>query len=78
LIDQRPYLVSLPIQSLVPNIQNLVYLLALLNVGCKEPIIPPIYVPLIENVFFVLDPIDHILVLVMGHRECSYNVASYV
>jgi hypothetical protein len=43
-------LVSLPIQSPVLNIQNLVYPLALPNVACRKPVVPPISVPFIENV----------------------------
>ncbi len=38
--DHRSYLVSIPIQSLVLNIQILVYSLALQNVACREPFIP--------------------------------------
>jgi hypothetical protein len=48
--DRRPYLLSLPIQSLIPNVQILVYPLALSNLTCRELIIPPISVPFIGNV----------------------------
>jgi len=48
--DHKPYLISLPIQSLFPNVQILVYLLALSNLACRESIIPPISIPFIGNV----------------------------
>ncbi len=52
LTNHRPYLVSTPIQNLVPNIQILVYSSTLPNVACKELIIPPRQpvVLIIENV----------------------------
>jgi len=50
LIDHKPYLVSIPIQSPVLNIQNLVYFLALPNEACRKPIIPPIFIPFTRNV----------------------------
>jgi hypothetical protein len=43
-------LVSLPIQSRVLNIQNPVYPLALPNVACRKPVVPPISVPFTKNV----------------------------
>ncbi len=50
LTNHRPYLVSLPIQSLILNIQNLVYPSTLPNVTCKKLIIPPIFGPFTGNV----------------------------
>ncbi len=41
---------STHVQSLVLNVQNLIYPLALLDVFHKKIIIPPIYISLIENV----------------------------
>ncbi len=49
-MNHRPYLVSLIFQSLIPNIQNLIYPSTLPNVACKELVIPPISVPFTENV----------------------------
>jgi hypothetical protein len=49
LMDYRPYLVSLPIQNLVPNIQNLVYFSTPPNVTCRKRFIPHVSIPLIEN-----------------------------
>jgi hypothetical protein len=48
--DHKPYLVALPIQNLVPNVWNLIYLSALPNVACRKPIIPLVFVPLTINV----------------------------
>jgi hypothetical protein len=49
-MDHKPYLISLPIQSLISNIQNSVYSLTLPNVTCRKPIIPHVSIPLIKNV----------------------------
>ncbi len=37
--DHKPYSISLLVQSLILNVQNSVYFLALPNVACREPII---------------------------------------
>jgi hypothetical protein len=50
LTNRKPYSVSIPFQTLISSIQNLVYSLALPNVACRKPIIPFISVPLIGNV----------------------------
>jgi hypothetical protein len=50
LTNRKLYSVSIPFQTLISNIQNLVYSLALPNVACKKEIIPFISVPLIGNV----------------------------
>jgi hypothetical protein len=50
LTDYKSYLVSLSIQSPVPNIQNPVYSSAPPNVTCRKPFIPHVSIPLIENV----------------------------
>jgi len=49
-MNHKPYLVSLTVQSLILNVQNSIYPLALPNVACREPIIPPISIPLTRNV----------------------------
>jgi hypothetical protein len=76
--NHKPYPVSLPIQSSILNIQNLIYPLALPNVACKELTIPPNFIFLFENVteqnlvgsqnsmYFMLDPIHHFLGF--GHK----------
>jgi hypothetical protein len=46
-MDHKPYVISTHVQSLVPNVYNLVYHLALLNSFCK---FVNIFVPLIKNV----------------------------
>jgi hypothetical protein len=38
-IDYKPYPIATHIQSLILNVQILIYPLALLNVSCKEPFI---------------------------------------
>jgi hypothetical protein len=43
-------MVFVHVQNLVSNIQNLVYLLTLPNVVYNEPIIPPVFVSLTENI----------------------------
>lgn len=90
LTNHKPYLVSLHVQSSIPNIQNLIYPLTLPNVACKEITISFNSIFLTKNVmeqnligfpnsmYFMLDPIHHIFVWLQGHRGCSYNVASYV
>ncbi len=50
LTNHRLYLISIPIQNLGPNIQILIYSLTLPNINCREPFIPPFFVPLIINV----------------------------
>ncbi len=50
LIVHKPYSISLHVQSLVLNVQNLVYPLALPNVTCRKPIIPLFFVLFIGNV----------------------------
>jgi len=49
-MDHRPYLVSLAISTLVPNVQNLMYISTLLNVACRKPILPHVSIPFIGNV----------------------------
>jgi hypothetical protein len=50
MMDHRPYLVSLLVPSLVPNVQNLMYIVALPNVDCRKPILPRVSIPLTRNV----------------------------
>ncbi len=50
LMNHRPYLVSLLVQSLVLNVLNSVYPLTLQNVACRESIIPHVSIPLPGNV----------------------------
>ncbi len=47
LADHKPYPVSLPVQSLIPNVQNLVYPSTLSNVACRESVI---FVPFTKNI----------------------------
>jgi hypothetical protein len=49
-MNHRPYLVSLNVQNLIPNIQNLIYPSTLPNVACRKLIIPPIFASLTGNV----------------------------
>jgi hypothetical protein len=50
LTNHRPYLVSLHVKSLIPNVQNLVYPSTLSNVAYRELVIPPISIPFTRNV----------------------------
>jgi hypothetical protein len=42
--------ISLTIQSLISNVQNLIYPSTLPNVACRKPVISSIFVPLTRNV----------------------------
>ncbi len=46
----RSYPISIHVQSPIPNIQNLVYSLALPNVVCIKSVIPHVYVLFIGNI----------------------------
>jgi hypothetical protein len=79
------------VQSLIPNVKILVYLLALPNVACKKLVVPFISIPLTKNVMeqnligfpnsMYIHGGPYPLYFGYGyrvHKECSYNVDSYV